>query len=202
MKKYFEIWKAALLKPANTFKTQSRKANLKEGAMHVGLAGLIVGVIVGLAMLLLGTTIETAGFGAALGITGFIASVILTPIISIIGWLIGSGIYYIVAMILGGKGSYSTQSYLIAIYSAPISIITSIVGLIPIIGLLNFVIFLYSLYLLTLALKETHRFTTIKAALVWIIPIVLIALAAIFLGTAFIAGLGLGSFADLGSLGI
>ena len=153
-------------------------------------------------VLLLGTALDAAGLGASVGVAGFITSVIVTPIVSIISWLIGSGIYYIFAMILGGRGNYKTQSYLIAIYSAPIAIITSIIGLIPLVGILNFLVFLYSLYLLTLALKETHRFTTLKAALTWIIPLVLIIIAAFLLGAAFLAGLGLGSVADLGALGV
>ena len=203
MQKYFEIWKAALLTPAKTFKAQSRKADLTEGAKHVGLAGLIAGIIAGLGVLLLGTAIDAAaGLGASVGVAGFITSVIVTPIMMIISWLIGSGIYYIFAMILGGRGNFTTQSYLIALYTAPIAIITAVLGLIPLVGILNLLVFIYSLYLLTLALKETHRFTTIKAALTWIIPLVLIIIAVFLLGAAFLAGLGLGSVADLGALGV
>jgi len=200
MKKYLEIWKKALLQPAKTFKTEIRKADLKEGAMHVGLAGLVAGIIAGLGVLLLGTAIDLAGMGASVGVAGFIATVIVTPIMSIIGWLIGSLIYYVIAMVLGGKGNFTTQSYLIALYAAPLSIVTAVIGMIPIIGMLNILVSLYGLYLLTLALKEAHKFTTMKAVLVWLIPVILLTLVVLFVGAAFLAGLGLGSVADLGAL--
>ena len=177
----FEIWKEVLTKPQETFKKQEKKANLGEGIKHIGIAGVIVGVITGIAawigMATVGSLLGTPGLtlGVGIGIAAFLSSVILTPIFAVIWWLIGSGILYIFAMIFGGKGSYTTQSYLIALYSAPLMILSAILVLIPIVGaIVNFLVMLYGLYLLTLALKQVHKVTTGKAVAIWFVPLVIV----------------------------
>ncbi|MCD6477929.1 MAG: YIP1 family protein [Candidatus Aenigmarchaeota archaeon] len=178
----YNLWKDVLVKPAETFKKQEKKADLGEGVKHIGIAGIITGFIVGLAaaagLTVAGSMFGLSTFGAAAGIGAFLISLILTPIVAVIMWLIWSGVLYIFAMIFGGKGSYTTQSYLIAIYTAPLMIITGIIGLIPVAGgAINFLIGLYSLYLLTLALKQAHKVTTERAVIIWLIPVIIVAIA-------------------------
>lgn len=197
IQKFIEIWKSAIMQPAKTFSSERRNADFKEGAWHVGLAGVITGFIAGLVALLFGTAVGGA-IGSTIGIAAFVMGIVLTPIISVIMWLIGSGIIYIVAKLLGGKGDFKLQSYLFAIYMAPISIISTIIGVIPVVNMLGIVVTLYSLYLLTLAIKESHRFTTMKAVITWLIPAVLLMIVVLVLGAAFLAGLGLGGLSNLG----
>jgi hypothetical protein len=181
----------SLTKPIPTFKKEKKNANLVEGAMHVAVAGVITGFLSGLFALIFGSAIASTFFPMASGVIGvaaFLAALILTPIVSVIAWLISSGIYYIVAMLLGGKGNYVTQSYLIAIYSAPLSVISVVLSLIPIVGpFIAIIPGLYALYLLTMSLKEAHGFTTGRAVLVWLLPVIVLALIAFMLGLAFSA---------------
>jgi len=178
----FNLWKDALVKPAETFKKEEKKADFGKGIKHIGIAGIIAGVILGIAAMagltLTGSMFGLGSLGAGAGIGAFLLLLVITPIYFVIAWLIGSGIIYIFAMIFGGKGDYKTQSYLIAIYAAPLSIILMILMLVPVAGpIINFLIVLYSLYLLTLALKQTHKVTTGKAVLIWIIPVAIVAIA-------------------------
>lgn len=172
-----KIWKNVLEKPEETFKKQEKKASLGEGVKHIGIAGIVAGIIIGiLAWLGIYTTGNTIGalklLSMGIGPVAFISSVILVPIILIVTWLIGSGILYIFAKIFNGKGSYTAQSYLIAIYSAPLIIISAILALIPVIGMVtNVMISLYSVILLTLSLKQCHRVSISKASLIWMIPV-------------------------------
>lgn len=189
----FETWKNAIVKPKETFKKEEKKASIGEGIKQIGIAGIISGILSGIAVWLGITTMgsffgfQGAAFGVGLGITAFLVSVILTPIMAVISWLIWSGIVYIFAMIFGGKGSYATQSYLIALYTAPLMIIYSFLAFIPVIGqIITSLVGLYSLYLLTMALKQSHKTSTGKAVAIWLVPAIIIVIVLIaFAITAF-----------------
>jgi hypothetical protein len=109
----------------------------------------------------------------------------MTPIANVVSWLIMSGIIYVVAKLLLGKGNYETQSYLYAIYNAPLSIVVAVVSMIPVFGpFFAIVPAIYGLYLLTMSLKETHSYTVGRAILTWLIPVVAIALVVTIVGFA------------------
>ncbi len=189
----FKIWKEVLTKPVEAFKKEEKKADLGKGAMHLIIAGVIAGFISGLAVLFGITAVGTMGgfdsmvMGAGVGVFAFIASLILTPIMSVIGWLIGSGIIYVFAMIFKGKGNFTNQSYLLALYGAPLMVINSILGIIPFIGpILAFLVWLYGLYLLTMAIKQVHKVSTGKAVAIWLIPVVVVAVIAAVLFVGFL----------------
>jgi len=191
----FNLWIDSLTKPVPTFKKQKKKAKLGEGALHIAVAGLITGFITGLYNMFFGSAIASqfSPFASPfVGPIAFLASLILTPILVVIGWLIVSGILYIFALLLGGKGSYTTQSYLYAIYSAPLSIVSSILMLIPFAGpFLAFIVMIYGLYLLTMALKEAHNYTTGRALLTWLIPVgIIVVILVVIVGLAFMFLIG------------
>jgi len=179
-KKMFDLWKKALTKPAKTFKQQRKKASLGEGAKHMLVAGIIAGIIMaillwgGISLLSSMTTMTSSQLGTA-RIIAAITVLIFAPIAAVIGWLIQSGIIHVISLLLGGKeGTFTLQSYLIAIYSAPIMIISYVLSWIPFIGwTIAILLAIYSLYLLTLLLKEVHKFSTGRAVLVWLIPIII-----------------------------
>ena len=158
--KMFEIWKNALLNPKKTFKKEKRKADLTLGAKYILIASVIGGVI----SAILSFNVASALF-----------FIILYPLLSLVGWLINSGIYYVFARLLGGKGNYTKQSYLIALYVAPLSIISSIILSIPTVGVwLSLLVTVYGLYLLTFALKEAHGYSTGRAVMSWLIPVIIL----------------------------
>lgn len=193
----FNLWIDSLTKSVPTFKKEKKKVNLGEGALHMAIAGLITGFITGLYQMVIGSAITSQLFPMASGFVGvaaFLATLILTPIWFVISWLIVSGILYIFALLFGGKGNYTTQSYLYAIYNAPLSIITTILALIPFVGpFLVFIVMLYGLYLLTMALKIAHNYTTGRAVLTWLAPVLIIVVVLVTIGVAILSFI-LGSF--------
>jgi hypothetical protein len=156
-----DLWKNTLLNPKKTFKKEKKKSNLGLGANYIVKAGIVAGIITGI---------------ASLNLTSAIISIIAYPLISLVSWLFGSGVNYVFAKLLGGKGDYTKQSYLLSLYIAPLSIVSAIITSIPVVGVwLSFFVSIYGFYLLTLALKEAHGYSTGRAILTWLIPFVIIA---------------------------
>lgn len=189
-RKMLELWKSVLLKPKETFKKERKKADLTLGAKYILISSLI-----GTAIMLLSLSyiigLDGSGLSLSSYSTFYISYVIMTPIMSIVGWLIGSAMDYFFARLMGGKGTYAQQTYLIAVYSAPISIISVLLYLIPVAGMwLVFLLLFYSLYLLTTALKEVHGFSTGKAIMSWLLPVIIltaIVLAGVFFYAIYVA---------------
>lgn len=188
-----DLWKEVLTNPVKTFAKEEKKADLGKAVMQLIVAGVIAGFFGGLGAL---AGLSTAGslggmgtgmMGAGLGIFAFIAALIVTPIMVVIGWLVISGILYVFAKVFGGKGNFTTQSYLISLYTVPLVIISSVLNLIPIIGgALSFILALYGLYLLTMSLKQAHKVSTGKAVAIWIIPVIALTVLALLVAAAFI----------------
>jgi hypothetical protein len=174
----FNMWMEVLQKPKDVFKAQKGKGDIGAGVMNFAIAYLIVGVIQAILL-----------FAApGLAVSAFIG----TLIGGIIGSFIGVGIFYIVAMLLGGKGSFGDMYYLLSLFVGPIAIL----GLIPSVG---FLASLYGLYLLTLAIMEVHGFDTLKAVLVWLIPAIVVGVLVAVVFAAFFATLfGAGALGVMG----
>jgi len=188
----FKLWKEVLTEPIKTFKKQEKKSDLGEAVKQLVIAGLIAGFISGLAaftgLTAIGATgnLGTGMMGAGVGIFTFIAVLIGTPIVLLISWLIGSAIIYVFAKIFNGKGDFTKQSYLIALFWAPLVVVTTVIGIIPFIGaILGCLLWLYGLYLLTLALKQAHKVSTARAVAIWIFPMIIIGLIIVVLAWAF-----------------
>jgi hypothetical protein len=188
---FFDVWKDALMKPFATFEKKKKGGNLMEGLKHMVVAGVIAGVLAALAATFFSMPLATTGaLGQAFAGMAVVGVLISTPIMAVIGWLIGSIVYFIFAKLLGGKGSYATQSYLLALYSAPVMVLSAVFGLIPVVGsVLGLLLSLYGLYLLTMALKSAHGFDTIKAALCWVIPAVIMVVLVLVLGVAILGSI-------------
>lgn len=106
------------------------------------------------------------GVGSIAG--AFCGALIAAPIL----FLIGSGIYFLLAKLFGGTGNFEEQTYLLAASAAPITIVSSLVGIIPLLGgCVGFLLFIYQLVLNYFALKVTHGLTSGKALAVVLIPV-------------------------------
>lgn len=98
------------------------------------------------------------------------ATLILAPI----GFLIGSGIFFIVAKLVGGTGSFEKHSYMLATFTAPIMMVNAVIGIIPVLGgCVTFAISIYQIILTYYAMKVTHNLTTGKAIIVAVTPLVI-----------------------------
>ena len=109
-----------------------------------------------------------------------------------IGFLIGSGIYFLIAKLFGGTGSFEEQTYLLATFQAPIGIVSSVISIIPILGgCVSFLLFIYQLVLTYFAIRVVHRLGGGQAAVVAVAPVLIVLLCVIcvsIVGVMIIAG--------------
>ncbi len=196
----FLTWFDALVYPKSTFRSLSEreKASLGNAVKNVGVAGLIAGVIFGLLFGLFGGLLLLGIVGGALGgitflIIVLIASTIIFPILSLIGLFVNSIVYIIFAKLLGGKGDFTLQTYFLSLYAAPIIIIGTLLNFIPVVGgILALLPLIYALYPLTIALREAHEFSTLRAILTWGIPyLVLLVIFGLLVGSVVLWQLGM-----------
>jgi hypothetical protein len=88
----------------------------------------------------------------------------------VLGLMISAGLTQLIASALGGTGSYSKLVYAFATYSAPLAIISSIVGSIPYVNYLAFPLSIYGMVLNVIAVKAVNQFGWGKAiASSWLI---------------------------------
>jgi len=112
----------------------------------------------------------------------------------VIGALLFVGLIHLVSRALGGTGSFEKLFYGSAAYSAPLGMVTSVLGAIPFISCLGLPLGIYGIVLAVMANKATHEYDTGKAVIATLAPVLVIFLlcccvVAVF-GTAFSALLG------------
>lgn len=198
----FKTWVSAYFRPVDVFNAEKKKAEGMEIAKTFASIGLISAIVVAIVTILsvafnLGSMAGLA-FGLGELAVAIIAALILYPIImTIIGFIL-SGIYFVIAKLLGGKGEYMEQTLGIALITGGYILLMAplqILSLIPIIGVVFSVVILiiglYSLYSQYRLVKEVHGLSSFRAALVIIIPVaVLFLLALVVIGSLAMAGAG------------
>ncbi len=139
---------------------------------------------------------RTAGTGV-----GAFGAMCMTLFVVPIAFLLGSGIYFVLAKMFGGTGYFSEQTYLLATFSVPIIVINAVISVVPYLGgCVTFFISIYQLVLTYFAIKVSHNLSSGKAIMTILIPI-LVVFACIMCGFAVMfvtilgaAGLGGGNF--------
>ena|GEM_PF-1674295 len=168
----FNLWKVALTNPQKAISNEAGKAGYAKGILMLCLAGALYAVI---------SAILTMNFFVlALG-PGMFA--VMTPIVV----LVGAAVVFAFAKILGGKGGLREQFYLSAVVLSPIILLMAcakVLLIVPILGgLLKvaalFVLEVYALYQITLALRTVHDFSTIRAILSWMLPLLIVTIIVI-----------------------
>jgi hypothetical protein len=179
----FKKWFEGLFTPLKTFPAIKREANMKDAVLYIIIASAIYGVIGGILIALLPATTMTLGYtmlAAMMGIsmvTLAVLFVILMIIGAVIGLFVQTAIFHLFAYLFGAKGSggFTKQLYLNAVFRSALLIIM-IVAFVPLLGwLLAVLLGLYSLFPLTVAIREAYDFTWGKAVLTWLIPTIIIA---------------------------
>jgi len=167
----FDLWRDVLTKPAKTFKRMKNKGGLREGAKYLVVAGVIAAMLeLGFAVLQGTWVAEPLG----LVVIAVLLALIFSPILVLLWWLIFSGILLLFAKLLGGKGKYATQSWLIALYSAPVLVIGAVLGLIPFVSsIADKLLWAYGVVLLGIALRETHGYNNVRTVLTLLLPFLL-----------------------------
>lgn len=110
--------------------------------------------------------------GGGTGLVGFasLANIVVAPLF----FLIGVGIYHLIARVLGGSGDFGRFAYLNASFAAPLGILTTLIGLVPLVGCISFLISIYSLVLVYFTVKVEHQLSSGRAIMVVLIPLLIV----------------------------
>ena len=107
-----------------------------------------------------------------------------TVIASILGMLLFAGLIHFIAGALGGSGSFRQLLYVFAVISAPFSIVSALLGLIPFVNCLTIPLALYVVVLNILAIKVVHRISWGAAMGTIIVLLFVFVLFAVVIGLA------------------
>lgn len=151
------------------------------GTLGTLVAGLLQALVLAMGFGQGGTQL----FGQMAG--GSIVSVICAaPIaggVSVLGFMIGTGVTQWVAKLFGGTGTFNKLAYVMGAISVPITLVSSIITpfsvityLGIVIGLLSFALGCYAIYLEVLAVKAVNQFSWGKAIGSVILPALVIGL--------------------------
>lgn len=111
--------------------------------------------------------------GGGLGLaTGFasLVNIVVAPLM----FLIGVGVYFLLAKMLGGNGDFGRYAYLNAAFAAPLGILTTLLSLVPFAGCISPLISIYSLVLVYFATKAEHQMSSGRAIWVVLIPVLVV----------------------------
>ena len=119
---------------------------------------------------------DSVGEALAGGLVGFIVTLILSPIYTVVALLIGAGTYHLLVLLLvrpshaGFEATFRVVCYVVAI---------QLVGWIPIV---NIVAGIYAIVLSILGIREVHNTTTGRALVIVLIPVAVVLLLVLLLG--------------------
>lgn len=179
---WIELWKGALMKPKETFAAAKGKADFGEALKMIAVGGVVGGALMGIAVMMYASLLGGmfGGFlGVAMGAAFGAASIVMFIIMGVVGGIIGSiVISYIlvyVGKMMGGKGNFNQQLYLLALVQAPAAIIMGVLFLIPLLGFVLVGLFgLYCIYLEVLAISEAQGLDLLKAFVTLIIAAIVV----------------------------
>lgn len=196
-----EAWTKALISPSEeTFRRigYSPNASFGRAALWIFFATLI-GMIISVPLTLALNPAQLAplqemlgGENSALaGALGLMACFVpMTALFAVIGSVIGTGLYQLIARLLGGEGDFNALYNATAAFSAPMGIVASIISAIPIVGAcISFLLSLYSIVLSVIAIQAINRFGYGKAIITVLIPLFVVGLCCCLAVFAFSAAL-------------
>ncbi len=99
---------------------------------------------------------------------------VIAPVGVILGFFDFEIVLFIFARLLGGKGSFGAQAYAQALFYGPLAVVQQVFAVIPSVGRpLFFLLAVYSLVPTTTSLKAAHGYSTLRAVITWLMPILL-----------------------------
>ena len=197
---FTDVWIKALTQPsAATYEDFISRPGVTLGrAFSWVFACSFVGSIFGFLGIILSGNLSNLGLdqanglfqGASFPFLLFVCGVPLSAAFSIVGLVIVAGISQLVSRLLGGTGTFTQLAYAFAAYLAPMSIVTSILGLIPFVSCLNALLGIYGLVLNVIAVKAVHKFDYGRAVIASVAFVVVIIVIAACVAAIFLALLG------------
>lgn len=202
---WLQAWTVALTRPSVSMYEallQDPKAGLSRAITWLLVSSFVSYAIVGVIQaLLLQTAFAPAYLRAfeqgtgraaeslpAIAPTLWIAALCLIPIgaaATLIGQLLYTAVLHFTASALGSQGDYGGLTYAIAAYTAPFTLLSSLVGLIPFVNCLTLPLSLYTVGLHLLAVKAATRLswgrTVASLLIVGLLFALVLIVAALFL---------------------
>ncbi len=148
---------------------------------------ILIGVGVGLASLKIPIPIPgTSGWG--IGFATWMISMLAFPVYLAITWFTSTMPLYASARLFGGQANFEEHSSSLAWVAAPLAFISSWILWIPVAGqILEVLLLLYTLYPLTIVLRDTHKIETWQAVCAWLFWVIILALAFLAGGTTILS---------------
>ncbi len=191
-RKWYEIWRDVWTNPGveafwSILKEPDHSAT--RGFIWVGITSLVLGIISSFASIPLlnrmSSQVPSFLSGGETVLTS-LCTIILTPIFAIIGMIIMTGIYHLVARLFGGNGTWNDLVFCLAAVIAPASIFGTILSAILSIfslvqelfflfaifaGIIALALFIYNIILYILAIRASENVGTGGAIATVLIPI-------------------------------
>jgi hypothetical protein len=107
----------------------------------------------------------------AITLASSIGLVVLVPL----SFFIHQGITYLIARAFNGNGTFLRQAYTALLFQVPLGIASSLLGLVPIVGLLvGIAALIYEIVLAVFSIMAVHRLSGGKATAVVILPVLIL----------------------------
>jgi hypothetical protein len=119
-----------------------------------------------------------------------LAMAVISAISGVLGLAINAAIQNLIANLFGGQGTFARTAYALGAYLAPLSLIATVIGIIPIVNCLGGVLGIYSFILNIRALQAAHSMNTGRALGVVLTPTIIMFVLCCVLGALFSSSLG------------
>jgi hypothetical protein len=194
---WIETWRRVLTQPGEPVFEQEKvnpNGTLQTALIWMLVAGVIAGIFGWIAGMMGASSAAAmlsqmdlppevmAQIGPMMGMAtgGSLAAIITVPL----GFLIGTFIMHLIAKMLGGQGEYPTFAYLVSTFQAPLTIISSILAIIPFLGgCVSVLILIYGYVMSYFAIKVNYNLTSGRAIVAILIPLAIVVLFLICFGT-------------------
>jgi len=179
---FYEVWLTALTNQdmrAYSALLEDKDAGQGRAYEWVAYVGLITGLLSGLtASTTIGDVLaEYGAFDFLAGMDSILVTVILAGIMAIFGCvssvlgLFISGVFqHFLALLFGGSGTFSRTVYALGAYVAPMTLVSTIVAIIPFVNCISPLLGIYSLVLNVRALAAAHNMVLARALMVVLLP--------------------------------
>jgi hypothetical protein len=176
---FVDTVRSVVLTPVDFFRGIRRQGDIANPLIFALICAVVSGVLSGI-IAFVGALVSDAGVGEAF--SGLLGGVFLSPIATAIGLFIGAAIYYLLVMFLVKPNSGFEATFRVLAYASVVQLVSWLTA-VPILGILIALLAgLYSLFLLVVGIREVHATTTGKAALVVLIPLVVLGILALIFG--------------------
>ncbi len=171
---------AVLIRPSVSTFEEHEKNNLGWALIYSVIAGVINAILNAIRVALFPVTLtpemqaqlEASGIDPATATAqpGLFGSILGAIIATVIGLLLAWGLTYLLGRAFGGTGEFGELAYDMALFGAPLTVIGSLLGLIPILGGIAAIgLAIYNLYLTYLAIQSGMNLPGNKALYVILI---------------------------------